>query len=386
MNRRHLIASALPFALAARAAAAEALGGKTNPATPAASPGDLDAVAKAFIDSGYGVGLSVAAIRDERLQFAKGYGLANLENATPVTGESVFRAGSITKQFVAAAIMKLVESGRLNLDERVSKFVPEMASTGPITVRMLLHQTSGLHNYSGRDFAQQQKIDRTPKEMLDYILAQPKLIDFAPNERFEYSNSNYFVLGVIIERIEGRPLESALDDLIRAAGLKQTAVDHDTDVVPHRADGYALLDGQAGRFARADYLSMHNAGGAGVLRSTPEDLARWHQALFGGRIVKQTSFQQMLETATLNDGRPALRDDAPIAQGKPAYGFGLEVGLFDEQQAIGHGGSVPGYTSYVVTFPAQQLSVAIMMNINPNREMPFTAILRKILGTRPGGG
>lgn len=385
MNRRHLIAAALPLALASRANAASAPRGKpaTARAASASAPPSLDAVARTFLASGYGVGLSVAAMRNEKLLFAKGYGSANLETATPVTAATVFRIGSITKQFVAAAVMRLVEAGTLDLDAPAAKYVPEMASAGPITVRMLLHQISGLHNYSGRDFSQLQKIDRTPKQMLDYILAQPKLTDFAPGERFEYSNSNYFVLGVIVERVGGRPLQDALDDLIRAAGLPQTAVDHSFDVVAHRAEGYGLIDGQAGRYRKAEYLSMDNAGGAGVLRSTPADLVKWHQALFGGRIVQDASVKRMLETGTLNDGRPVLRDDAPIAQGEPAYGFGLEVGAFDGHKAIGHGGSVPGFTSYVVTFPERRLSMAVMLNTDPNRQMPFASILRAILGSAP---
>jgi len=126
---------------------------------------------------------------------------------------------------------------------------------------------------------------------------------------------------------------------------------------------------------------MDNAGGAGVLRSTPTDLAQWHQALLAGRVVRDSSVKQMLETGRLNDGQPLLRDDPPIAQGKPAYGFGLEVGVFDGQRAIGHGGAVPGYTAYVVTFPDKRLSIAVMINIDPNRQMPFAEILRAALGS-----
>ena len=225
--------------------------------------------------------------------------------------------------------MRLVEAGKLNLDAPASKYVPEMASLGPITVRMLLNQVSGIRNYSDQDFAQLQKIDRTPKELLDYILALPKLMVSAPGEKFEYSNSNYVVLGVIAERVSGRPLADLLTDLFHAAKLTNTAVDHSYDVVPHRAEGYTLIDGKPDHFRKAEYFSMDNAGGAGALRSTPTDLAKWHQALLGGRVVKEASFQQMEATGKLRNGQQVYRDDAPIAQGKPAYGFGLEVGMFD---------------------------------------------------------
>lgn len=379
MNRRHLITSAVPLVLAGPAAFAVARRGE--PLATGTAPTGVGTAVRAFLASGNGVGVSVAAMKDGKLLFAKGYGTANLDDGIAVTAASVFRAGSITKQFTAAAIMRLVAAGRLDLDARADKYVSEMASAGPITVRMMLNQISGLHNYSGRDFAQQQKVDRTPKELLDYILAQPKRMDFTPGERFEYSNSNYFVLGVIAERVSGRPLPDLLGDLIEAAGLSQTVADRSTDIVPHRAEGYSLIGGKARQFRRADYLSMDNAGGAGVLRSTPSDLAKWHQALFAGRIVPESSLQQMLAAGKLNNGQPVLRDDAPIAQGEPLYGFGLEVGLFDGQKAIGHGGSVPGYTSYVVTFPEKRLSMAIMMNIDPNWQMPFAPIIRGVIGT-----
>lgn len=379
MNRRHLIAAAaLPLMLATGAAAAPVAKAATKRRTVSGAPGEVGRIAKAFVASGYAPGLAVAAMRDQRLLFAQGFGLANLEDSVPVTAESVFRAGSISKQFVAAAIMRLAEAGKIDLDAPAATYVPEMAAAGPITVRMLLHQMSGLHNYSGREF--NQRLDRTPKQMLDYILAQPKLMDFAPGERFEYSNSNYFVLGVMVERVGGRPLKAALDDLIQAAGLAQTEADSSSDVVPHRAEGYSLIGGKPGQWKRANYLSMDNAGGAGVLRSTPADLVKWHQALFAGRVVSQANLDRMLETGKLNSGQPVLRDDPPIAEGHPAYGFGLEVGSFAGHRAIGHGGSVSGYTAYIVTFPDQQLSASIMINTDPNRQMPFAPILHAVLG------
>ncbi|MBB4630806.1 CubicO group peptidase (beta-lactamase class C family) [Sphingosinicella soli] len=182
MNRRHLLAAALPLSLSVRAAAGEVLSGE-RPRLPT-PPRALDGIAKSFIGSGRGMGLSVAAARDERLVFSAGYGIANIETSTPVTTDTVFRAGSITKQFTAVAIMKLVEKGHLGLDEPASKYIPEMVAAGPISIRMLLHQTSGLRNYSGSEFAQQQKIDRTTQQMLDHILAQKPLLNFKPNERF----------------------------------------------------------------------------------------------------------------------------------------------------------------------------------------------------------
>jgi CubicO group peptidase (beta-lactamase class C family) len=243
----------------------------------------------------------------------------------------------------------------------------------------LLNQTSGLHDYANRDFVQGMRVNYTSQQMLDYILSQPKISDFPPGDRFEYSNSNYLVLGVIVERVGGRPLGDALGDIFRAAGLQQTAVDRDGDIVPHRASGYSLADNRPGHYQRAAFLPMNAAGGAGSVRSTPRDLAKWHQALFAGRIVSRNSLAQMLTPGTLNNGRPIIRDDAPISLGPPGYGFGLEIGTFEGLEAIGHGGAVNGFTAYVVTFPKLDLSMSVMINTDPNKHEPFHEIERAVI-------
>lgn len=389
MNRRHFIASAGTALLASLSTFPVARAARNKPRTreqpslsglrPAAAR-SIESAAQAFITNGYGPGLSVAAMRSGKLIYARGFGLANLETSTPVTPASVFLAGSITKQFVAAAIMRLVEAKRVDLDAPAARYLPELKQAGPITVRRLLNQTSGLHDYTTRpDFVKHMGLNYSSKQMLDYILSQPKLNDFAPGARFEYSNSNYFVLGVMLERVEDRSLPAILGDLFQAADLQQTAVDRNGDIVPHRASGYAMVNGQPGHYREAAYFSRDVAGGAGAMRSTPHDLAKWHQALFAGKIVNQASLTQMLTPGVLNDGRKIVRDDAPITPGTPGYGFGLEIGTFDGLRAIGHGGAVNGFTAYVVTFPELDVSMAIMININPNKHQPFHDIERAVI-------
>ncbi|MEO8779856.1 MAG: serine hydrolase domain-containing protein [Rhodanobacter sp.] len=393
MNRRSFITSAgvgLLASLSALPAISVAAESQLRRARPpsrlsgigTAAARSIESSAQTFIKKGYGPGMSVAAVRAGSLIYAQGFGLANLEANAPVTPATVFRAGSITKQFVAAAIMRLVEDGKLDLDAPAAKYIPALKPAGPITVRRLLSQTSGLHDYTeSRDFSQHERLNFTSQQMLDYILSQPKLNDFRPGDRFEYSNSNYFVLGVIVERVSGRPLRDALGDLFHAAGLRETAVDRDNDVVPHRASGYALADNHPGEYQRAAFFSMDAAGGAGAIRSTPSDLAKWQQALFAGKIVSPASLTQMLTPGVLNDGREIVRDSAPIALGKPGYGFGLEIGTFEGLRAIGHGGAVNGFTAYVVTYPKLALSMSIMVNISPNKyvPLPFQEIQRAMI-------
>jgi CubicO group peptidase (beta-lactamase class C family) len=317
-------------------------------------------------------------MRDGLLIYAKGYGFENVESKSHATAETVFRAGSITKMFTAAAIMHLVQDGRVSLDDRVAKYIPELAGTPPVTIRMLLLQTSGLHDY-GDTFVDRCR-SHTTKELVDFIAAQKPLTDFMPGSHWAYSNSNYFVLGAIIERVSGEPLGSYLaENVIRPAGLGTTAFDRESQIVPHRASGYSPVKNQKGHFLNAECLSPDNAGGAGALRSTAADLARWQQALFAGKVVDKASVAAMTTPGRLNDGTLAVRPDAPISVGPTGYAFGLEVSALDGKQAIGHGGSVPGFTAYLVTFPELRLTVAIMTNGMPQDVDIFHAIERAAL-------
>ena len=232
-------------------------------------------------------GPSVAVVRDGQLIFAKGYGLENIETDSSATVDTVFRAGSISKMFTAAAIMRLVEDGKVSLEDRIAKYIPELASAPAMTIRMLLWQTSGLHDYD------ETLVNRceahTTKHVLDFIADQKPLMDFTPGSRWAYSNSNYFVLGAIVERVSATPLEAYLAaNVIGPAGVATTAFDHEAPIVPHRASGYSPVKGQSGQFSNAECLRLDNAGGAGALHSTAADLARWQQAFFCRHDHQQT--------------------------------------------------------------------------------------------------
>jgi CubicO group peptidase (beta-lactamase class C family) len=311
--------------------------------------------------------------------FASGFGLANIETETEVTAQTVFLAGSITKQFVAAAIMRLVQAHQVVLDAPAANYLPEIASAGPITVRMLLTHTSGVKEYSAPAFANQLREPHSQSQMIEYIMHQDPVTDFAPGTQFEYSNSNYYLLGAIVERVSGKSLRDVLAGIIADAGLSQTSIDRETEIVPHRATGYSLIGGSPGQFEKAPYFSMDVAGGAGALRSTPTDLTKWHQALLHGRIVSAASLDQMLTPAKLLNGQSVFRDDAPISLGPTSYGFGLELGKFQGERTIAHAGSVPGFTAYVVTFPDRDLSVGIMINTDPNSHEPFHELQKAVL-------
>lgn len=342
----------------------------------------IEAAARQFINHGCAPGVSVAVVRDGHVLFAKAYGTENLETGTPATSATVFRIGSITKEFTAAAIMLLAQNRKLSIDDKVSRYIPELASVGPLTLRMLLGQTSGLHDYTetpaSAEFIRQR---HTTKQVINFIAAMKPLTDFKPGTKWAYSNTNYYVLGAIVERVSGLSLGDFLAKYVIApAKIKSTALDNEGDVVLNRASGYAPLKQQRGEYKNAPFFSMDNAGGAGALRSNASDLGRWQQALFSDRIVTPASLAEMTSPARLSDGAAAVRPDAPITLGRPNYGFGLELGKLDGWRAIGHGGSVSGFTAYLVTYPKPMITIAILTNGDPGLIAPFHDIQRAILG------
>lgn len=339
----------------------------TKGALKAAASAEISHAAAALISDGYAPGVSVAVIKDGHLLFAKAFGLENLETMTPASTATVFRAGSITKMFTAAAVMRLAQNKLLSIDDLISKYIPELAAAKGLTVRMLLDQTSGLHDFTDTpDFGVQMLERHTEKQMIAYIASMKPLLDFAPGSKWAYSNTNYYVLGALVERVSGERLGQYLrTNVIAPAGLKSTAIDDESDVVRNRASGYTPVKGEPQHYRNAQFFSMDTAGGAGALRSTAIDLARWHQALFAGRIVDADSMSTMTTPGRLANGEIAVRKNAPITLGPPNYGFGLELGSLDGEKAIGHGGSVPGFTAYLVTFPKQDMTVAIMTNGAP---------------------
>lgn len=379
---------------AAAVSAAALMIGYVAPAFAAALPGTaaakIGSAANELISQGHAPAVSVAVVQNGQVLFAKAYGLENLETKTAASAASVFRAGSITKEFTAAAVMQLAQAGKLAVDDQVSKYIPELARAGHLTLRMLLNQTSGLHDYTNAPGFDVEALERhTSKQVLDFIAAMKPLTDFKPGTKWAYSNSNYFVLGVIVERVSGLSLGEYLAKYVIApARLTAAEFDHARDVVPDRASGYVAVKSEKGRYDNAPFISMSNAGGAGQLRATALDLARWQQALFAGRIVSVSSLGAMTTPGRLSDGTITVRRDAPITPGPPNYGFGLELGRVDGAEAIGHGGAVPGFTAYLVTFPKTRLTVAIMTNGQVGPVEPFRATFLEIAraalhGARP---
>lgn len=312
-------------------------------------------------------GMGVGVARDGKIVLLKGYGAANLEDREPVTAQTVFRIGSISKEFAAASILLLAERGRLSVDDRLSKYLPDFPRGDEVTLRELLNHTSGIHNYTAvPDFMPVMGVrDLTTAEMIRYIAQQTPTFDFAPDTGWNYSNSGFFLLGAVVEKVSGMPYAQFLQDNILAPqGLRDTAIDDLAQIVPARARGYDKQAAAPTGFVNAGFISMSVAAAAGAVRSTPGDLLRWHAALLGGKVLKPESLAMMLKPGRLKDGR--LASAARMGAGdKPAtadYGFGISVGEQNGRRTIGHGGAINGFNSSLTTYPDAKLTVVVLTN------------------------
>jgi CubicO group peptidase (beta-lactamase class C family) len=313
--------------------------------------------------------------------FDKGYGMANLETQAPATPETVFRIASINKQFTAAAILLLAERGKLSLDDRLSKFLPEFPQADQVTIRQLLTHTSGLKDYAGQvDYwRNRSRIDTTTEDFVRYVATLKPIHDFEPGTKFNYSNSGYYVLGAVIDKVTGRPFAEFYEtELFQKAGMTHTAVDRAEDVVLHRASGYERAKGEVVRFENAPFISISTVGANGSTRSTTSDLAKWHRALLAGRIINPASLELMLTPGRLKDGRLASSAKLESPQPPPAaapqprtspdepqrdYGFGINIER-DAQghRSIAHSGGINGFRSRLVTYPDAELTIVFLAN------------------------
>jgi D-alanyl-D-alanine carboxypeptidase len=360
--------------MAAAGTAATALGaGSARAAEVDPLWADVDAAAAKLIADQATPGLSISVLRKGRFVYSKGFGFANLETQTATTPKSVYMIGSITKQFTAASVMLLAEAGKLSVDDSLSKYFPDFPRGGEITLRQMLTHTSGLGDYQigatsiqRARLIQQARLDYDADALYKAMLATDPLYVSSPGTVWVYSDTAYVLLGLIVQKLAGEPYGSFFrDGVIARAGLADTAVDDAADVVSHRASGYASRKGEPGRWDNAHYISKTFEGGAGAVRSTSEDLCRWHEALWGGRVVSAASLKEMVTPNRLKGGELPMSAPGPGYTAPPApvqYGFGLETTTVDGRQSIGHTGHIPGFSSSLQTFPTEGVSIAILTN------------------------
>ncbi|GGG91346.1 serine hydrolase [Glycocaulis albus] len=369
MNRLFLIAASTLLLWAYTPASVAA---QTGPQTSAsAAAGELESAVDAFarnvLDESQAPGLSIGIARGGETLLVRGYGLANLEHQVEVTGDTVFRIGSVTKQFTAAAILLLAEEGRLSLDDTLDQYFPDFPRSDEVTIRQLLQHTSGIRNYTSLEgfMGTTAPLDHDEPRMVAYIANADPLYDFDPGTGWSYSNSGYMLLDYIAERVAGEPLADFLRTRIfDPLGMNHTRMDNAAEIVPGRAQGYDSAPDSPAGFTNTTHLSLTVAAGAGAIRSTPDDLLVWMDALLDGRVVSQESLEQMLAPARLNDGRLAreyLEDPHPALAGMD-YGFGIMVGERHGHRFIGHGGSINGFNASLMHYPDEEVTIVLLVN------------------------
>ncbi|MFW9798002.1 MAG: serine hydrolase domain-containing protein [Candidatus Thorarchaeota archaeon] len=302
-------------------------------------------------------GCILAIVKDREIVYSKGYGMANLEHRVPITADSVFRTGSVSKQFTAMCIALLVERRDISLDDSVRKYVPELPSyADKVTIRHMVHHISGIRSYTSLLSISMLSLDTKDADMITKdmsieMVARQKTLEFKPGEKYEYSNSNYFLLGLIVERVSGKSLRRfAEDEIFKPLGMKNTHYHDDCKmVVPNRAYGYAPKEGDGFE------VSMSNCEvvGDGCVFSSANDLLHWDSNFYDNKLPGGKRLIETMETSgILNSG-----DEYP-------YAFGLFKSFHKGLPLIDHGGAWAGFRAYMGRFPEQRFSIILLANIS----------------------
>jgi CubicO group peptidase (beta-lactamase class C family) len=296
-------------------------------------------------------GVAILVGRDGQILFQGGAGLADLAKKIPVTPETKFRIGSVTKQFTAAAILRLAEEKKLALTDPLAKFFPDFPRGREITLHHLLTHTSGIHSYTDKpDFLGQVAKFIEPAKLIASFQNDPS--DFAPGAGFHYNNSAYFLTGEIVAQVSGKPFADYLrETFFEPLGMKDTGVFVNSAPPPGMATGYSFADD---KLTPALDWDMSWAGGAGALYSTVGDLFRWNEALFGGRVINPASFKAATTANVLPPGVDGLK-----------YGYGLVMSELHGLPAISHSGGLNGWSSDLLRLPDQHCTVVVLANALP---------------------
>jgi CubicO group peptidase (beta-lactamase class C family) len=317
-----------------------------------AKDADVPAAGK-LVDALYGrlndkanPGIAVLIAKDGKILYHKGYGYADMEHKIKVSPQTKFRIGSITKQFIASGIMKLQEEGKLSVNDKLSKYFPDFPRAGEVTIHQLLTHTSGIHSFTNKaSFLNDVMKPVTNDSMLNYFRNDD--YDFNPGERYQYNNSGYFMLGMIIEKVSsmnyGEYLKKVFFDPI---GMTNTGVYSTRIHLANEALGY---EKQGDNYKRALNWNMDWAGGAGSLYSTTEDLYKWNEAVFNNKVLKPESMKAAFTPVVLNNGSmpPGIK-----------YGYGWGLNEYRSVSSIGHSGGLHGFISQLLRIPKNNMTAS----------------------------
>jgi len=320
---------------------------------------DLDAGTKLRIDSVFSrftvpgsPGCALGVMRAGRLVYAKGYGLASIELSLSITPSTVFDLGSVSKQFTALAVVLLAQDGKLSLDDEIQKYLPEIPRYAkPVTIRHLLHHTSGIRDYidllswSGV----REEAVTGDREALA-VLARQQAPNFEAGAEYLYSNSGFFLLSVIVRRASGQSLRTfAAERIFGPLGMRHTFyLDSHSEIVPGKAGSYSPASGRQG-FQLA--LANWEQTGDGAVQTTVEDLLQWERNFGSGAVGGEAGIRTLETTGVLNNGKPIN------------YALGQVVDRYRGLRRVSHGGSWAGFRAYFSRFPEQHTAISVLCNV-----------------------
>lgn len=299
-------------------------------------------------------GCALAVMKDGRILYKRGYGIADLDHDIPITPSSVFHVASMSKQFTAASILMLEQKGKLSLDDEVRTYIPELPDFGQrITIRHLIHHTSGLRDQwdllglAGWRYS----LDLITDDDILSLLARQKDLNFRPGERYLYCNTGYTLLAQIVKRVSGQSFRAfTTANIFEPLGMKNTHFrDDHAEIVKGMAYGYV----PAGATFKLSITNFDTVGATSLL-TTVEDLALWDENFYNPRVGGKPLIDRLLERGHLNSGEPL------------DYAFGLTLGRYKGLAVIDHGGSDAGYRSDLLRFPDQHFSVVCLCNVSIN--------------------
>lgn len=314
----------------------------------------IDAYVKTEMQQQRIPGVSLAVVRNGKIELVKSYGFSNLEHRVPVKPETIFQSGSIGKQFAATAIMILAAEEKLSLEDKVSKFLPDAPpSWSQITVRHLLTHTAGLGDYPS-DFDLRR--DHTEAELWAMIKAIPPA--HPPGEKWDYSNLGYVTLGIIIRKVTGKFHGDFVGERVfKPLGMQTARIISEADIIPNRAAGYRLVRGQ---LLNQEWVSPStNTTADGPYYFTVLDLAKWDAGLLSESLLPQAQLAQMWKPVRLFDGS------------MKGYGFGWHTEVLHGRPVVFHGGAWQGFKSFIVRFPKDRITFIFMANSWDTRDFRF---------------
>jgi CubicO group peptidase (beta-lactamase class C family) len=352
---RAILASAILFSCAILSSRPVA------PQNSASLNGKVDALVRGEMQRQRIPGLSLGVFRDGKIVKAEGYGMADLEWDVPVKPDTLFQSGSVGKQFTATAIMMLVEEGKVGLDDSVQKYFPDAPeSWKSIRIRNLLTHTSGLAEYESDERGKPDgpfylRLDFTEAQLYRKITELP--IDLKPGEQWSYRNTNYVLLGFLIHRVTGKFYGDFLKERIFAPlGMTNTRIISDADIIPHRASGYEIVDGQ---LKNQEWVSpTFNSTADGALYFNIPDLEKWDAALYTEKLLKRTSLDEMWTPVTLEGGKHY------------PYGFAWRIGEPNGHRLLEHGGAWQGFTTAICRYVKDRVTVVVLTNLDSAHSDP----------------